>query len=62
MAVAQAAQDTVGSSSGPQMKRLLLDNLRTFCRQSDEIVQRGYHEIIRGDPTAQFLEAYRELV
>jgi hypothetical protein len=60
MAIAQAAQDTVGASSSPKMKRLLIDNLSVFCRQSDEIIQRGYHEIIRGEPTAKLLEAYRQ--
>jgi hypothetical protein len=60
MAIAQVAQDTLDSSSGPRMKRLLMDNLRAFCRQSDEIIQRGYYEIIRGEPTANFLEVYRQ--
>ncbi len=37
-----------------------MDDIRVLCRRCDDVIQRGYHEIMRGKPTAEGLEAHRQ--
>src|SRR5438874_7239188 len=59
MAVTEASNASADPDSITEMEQLLIEDIRAFCRRCDPLVKRGYHDIIRGNPTAQLLELHR---
>jgi len=60
MASAEAIETIAGSGSASGMERLLIENIRVFCERCDQVIKRGYSEIIRGSPTAELIERHRQ--
>ena|SRR5437660_572385 len=41
------------------MKQLLIGDIRAFCERCDEIIKRGYLDIIKGHPSSELLQRHR---
>lgn len=58
-----AATEAVASNPTPgpltDMERLLAEQMRLFCSKCDELLERGYRDLIRGTPAPAASENHR---
>jgi hypothetical protein len=59
MGSAEATQTTAGAPPSSSVERLLINDIRDFCQRCDDIIQRGYKEIIREQASEETLQRHR---
>ncbi len=59
MAVIEAPANASNPGLMTDIERLVHEQIRRFCAECDPVIQRGYRELIRGEPTPDLLERHR---